>query len=438
MRVSVFGLGYVGCVCGACLAQIGHEVIGVDINTTKVPMVNAGQSPVVEAGIGEIVRDVVAAGRFRATEDAEEAVNGSDVALVCVGTPSQANGSLDLLYVSRVAEQIGRALKRKNSYFTIAMRSTVLPGTVDETVIPILEKTSGSRVGTSWGICMNPEFLREGSSVDDFYHPPKIVIGQSDQKAGNHIAALYQGLGAPVFRTSIRVAEMVKYSDNAFHALKVTFANEIGTICKRLGIDSHAVMNVFCQDTRLNISPAYLKPGFAFGGSCLGKDLRALVHQARLLDLESPLLRAVIHSNAEHLKRTITSLSRFKQRRIGFLGLSFKGGTDDLRESPLVEVIEALVGKGVSVMIYDRYVNLARLTGANKQYIDREIPHLARVMCDSPGEIVDACDVIVVGNYDVEFVEVLRATKKSQTVIDLVRVIGEGATLAADYDGICW
>lgn len=283
MRVSVFGLGYVGCVSSACLAELGHQVIGVDVNSTKVDMVNAGYSPVVEVAIDDIVRKVVTAGRLRATRDAEEAVTSTDIALICVGTPSQDNGSLDLRYVTRVTEEIGYTLRRKNMYFVVAVRSTVLPGTVEQIIIPILEQGTGSEAGGRWGICMNPEFLREGSSVQDFYNPPKIIIGELDVKSGNQVASVYEGLPAPVFRSSIAVAEMLKYSDNAFHALKVTFANEIGRICKGLGIDSHRVMDIFCKDTKLNISPSYLMPGFAFGGSCLGKDLRALIYRSRLL-----------------------------------------------------------------------------------------------------------------------------------------------------------
>lgn len=438
MKISVFGLGYVGCVSAACLAELGHEVVGVDVNPSKVEMVNKGRSPVVESAVDSLIRKVVMDGRLRAIGEVGEAVANTDLALVCVGTPSQANGSIDTRYVMKVVGEIGHFLRQRNDYFVIVIRSTVLPGTVEQMIIPSLEREVGTTAGSTWGICMNPEFLREGSSVDDFYNPPSIVIGELDKKSGDVVAAIYERISAPLFRTPIAVAEMLKYSNNAFHAVKVTFANEIGRICKALNVDSHRVMELFCKDTRLNISPAYFKPGFAFGGSCLGKDLRAIIHCSQTLDVETPLLRGVLESNGHHLKNVIALLSRHKDQRIGFLGLSFKGGTDDLRESPIVDVVEALIGKGMVVRIFDRFVNLSRLTGANKEYIDREIPHLARILCEKPEEILDTCEVIVVANIDQEFKALIGKTTAEQTVIDLVRITEEWSSLDAEYEGICW
>jgi GDP-mannose 6-dehydrogenase len=346
MNISIFGLGYVGCVSGACLASLGHNVIGVDSNQSKVDMVNQGISPIVEQDIDNLIKSVVKRETFSATSDWASAVKQSDMALVCVGTPQRSNGSIDLSSVTRVSEHLAKALRARHGYFLVVIRSTVLPGTVDQTVIPILEQHSGRTVGKDFGVCMNPEFLREGSSIHDFFHPPKTVIGQYDHKSGDLLAELYKHIDSPVVRTQIKIAEMLKYTDNSFHALKVTFANEIGNICKRFNIDSHKVMDIFCMDTKLNLSPYYLKPGFAFGGSCLPKDLRAITYEARRLDLDTPVLNAILESNKKQILKAVDKLIQFKGHRLGFLGLSFKGGTDDLRESPLVELIETMIGKG--------------------------------------------------------------------------------------------
>ena len=346
MRISIFGLGYVGAVSAGCLANEGHEVVGVDLLQTKVDIINRGQSPIIEAEIGEIIAANVRGGRLRAIASVEEAIWDTDLSFVCVGTPSQANGNLDFRYIRRVCEEIGQALKNKTTHHTVVIRSTILPGTMRNIVIPTLEEYSGKKAGVDFGVCNNPEFLREGSAVRDYYQPPKTVIGEFDKASGDTLASLYAKLEAPLIRTDVETAEMVKYVDNSWHALKIGFANEIGNICKALGIDAHQVMNIFCQDKKLNISPAYLVPGFAFGGSCLPKDLRALAYQAKRQDLQLPILGSILPSNEMQISRGLQIIMDKGHRRIGILGFSFKAGTDDLRESPVIEVIERLLGKG--------------------------------------------------------------------------------------------
>jgi GDP-mannose 6-dehydrogenase len=439
MRVSVFGLGYVGSVSGACLAQLGHRVIGVDANMSKVSMINQGLPPVIETGLSELLAAVTESGAFIATESWHDAVVGSDVALVCVGTPSSSNGSLSIDLVKRVSEQIGAALAERDGYFVVAIRSTVLPGTVEEIVVPTLESRSGKTAGRDFGVCMVPEFLREGTSVRDFFHPPRTLIGELDSRSGEAVAALFDGIDSPLIRTSIRVAESLKYADNAFHALKVTFANEIGNICKAAGCDSHEVMKIFCMDNKLNLSPYYLKPGFAFGGSCLPKDLRALTYYARNLDVSTPLLDSILVSNRKQIERVTTLLQQYKGRSLGFLGLSFKHGTDDLRESPILEVIETMIGKGYRVGIYDEFVSIARLVGANREYIQKEIPHISSLMRSSVEELVRDSDVVIVSNASEGFREVLAETSRPDLIIiDLVRVIEKTGALNGNYHGICW
>jgi GDP-mannose 6-dehydrogenase len=437
-RISIFGMGYVGCVSGACLASLGHQVIGVEPSRTKVDMINAGRSPIVEKDVEGLIATGVKEGRYRATDDWKAAIAQTDLALVCVGTPSRHNGSIDLRYVRRVCEQIGQALRDRKDFFTVVIRSTIIPGSVEDVLIPILERESGLKAGVGFGVCMNPEFLRESTSVHDFHHPPKTVIGELTPKSGDLLAAIYGGLPAPMIRTSIRVAETVKYVDNMFHALKVTFANEIGNFCKALKVDSHQVMDIFCQDTKLNLSPYYLKPGFAFGGSCLPKDLRAVTHEARTLDLELPLLGSILESNKLQVIKVIRMLAEHKGKKLGFLGLSFKDGTDDLRESPIVEVIEAILGKGFAVQIYDRNVSVARLMGANKEYIEKEIPHLSRLMCPTAAGLVAENDIIVVTNKEAEFREVLTPLPEGKLVIDLVRLFSPLPADNKNYEGICW
>jgi len=437
MKLSVFGLGYVGCVSAACFAQEGHEVLGVDVNATKVSIINEGKSPIVEAGVGELIAATVRAGRLRATTDSLEAVRDSELSLVCVGTPSKPNGSLDLEYVRRVCEEIGQALKTKREYHTVVIRSTMLPGTIESVVVPALEDSSGKRAGRDFGVCINPEFLREGTSIKDFYAPPFTLIGADDEDVASRLRGLYAGIDAPVFVVPVRAAEMVKYACNCFHALKVSFANEMGNICKALGIDSHQVMDVFCQDTKLNLSAYYLKPGFAFGGSCLPKDLRAINYKAKELDVEVPVLNSILHSNRRQIERATEMVLAAGSKRVGVLGFSFKAGTDDLRESPMVALIETLIGKGLDLTIYDRDVSLARLFGANKEYIEREIPHISRLMRGSIKEVLDSSDVLIVGNKAGEFREIESQLRTDQTVIDLVRLFGEG-TSSGTYQGICW
>jgi GDP-mannose 6-dehydrogenase len=437
-RVGIFGLGYVGAVSAAGLAANGHEVIGVDLNLSKVEMINVGRSPVIEVGLENRIADAVAANRIRATTNTEEAVYGSDISMICVGTPSHGNGSLDLTQIEKVCQEIGVALGGKAERHVVVVRSTILPGTTEQLVIPTLEQASGKRAGVDFGVCFNPEFLREGSSIKDFYEPPFTLIGGNDQRAIAATSSLYSALQAPLIVAPIKVAEMIKYASNAFHALKVTFANEIGNICRQHRIDSHEVMEILCRDTKLTISSAYLRPGFAFGGSCLPKDLRALVYQARRLDIEAPVLEAIVPSNTRQIEKALQMVQRTKRKRIGILGFSFKAGTDDLRESPMVELIERLIGKGFQVQVYDRNVSLANLQGANRAYIEKEIPHVASLMAETLDDVLNSSEVIVIGNSDKEFKRVLDEALPRQIIIDLVR-IGEGAQESkSQYHGICW
>ena len=438
MRVSVFGLGYVGSVSAASFAADGHDVIGVDVTPEKVSAVNEGRSPIVEPGLEELLQQGVRTKRLRATTDTAEAVNETDLSLVCVGTPSRKNGSLDLGYLVRVCEQIGDVLKDKKSYHVVVVRSTVLPGTTHGQVIPALEARSGKKYGEGFGVSVNPEFLREGSALKDFRQPPLTLVGHNHAADAAPTKALYDGIDAPLFSTSIRVAEMMKYTSNAWHAVKVVFANEIGNLCKRVGVDSHEVMDIFCQDEKLNLSPYYLKPGFAFGGSCLPKDVRALQYRAREVDLELPMINAVLGSNQLQIRHAIEQIVETGKKKIGLFGFSFKAGTDDLRESPMVILAEALLGKGYDLCIYDRNVSLARLVGANKRYINEQIPHLSRHLCESIDEVIDRSEVIVVGNAAPEFTEAVTRCRPDQTVIDLVRLPLDFSRVRAQYDGICW
>ncbi len=438
MKISVFGLGYVGCVSAGCLSALGHEVIGVDVNPVKVDMINAGQSPVIEAELDALITEGVEAGRITAMTQSAQAIAKSDLSLVCVGTPSDDNGSLNLKYVERVCQDIGRALSTKGEYHVVVMRSTMLPGSTEELVIPTLEASSSGKAGRDFGVSFNPEFLREGTAVHDFYHPPFTLIGQYDSRGAEIAAKMYECIDAPLRIAPLGVAEMVKYANNTFHALKVTFANEIGNVCKQQGIDSHQVMDIFCLDDKLNLSPYYLKPGFAFGGSCLPKDLRALLYHAHRLDLNLPVLESVLPSNELQIKRGFDMIRQTGCKKVGILGFSFKAGTDDLRESPLVELIETLIGKGYEVRVYDRNVSLARLYGANKIYIERQIPHIATLMCDTIEDVLTASDVIVIGNKAPEFRQAIQHARQDQVVIDLVRIVESTALLEAQYEGICW
>jgi GDP-mannose 6-dehydrogenase len=438
MRVSVFGLGYVGCVSAAALAEDGHEVIGVDVNDEKVGIVNAGRSPVVEPGLDEAIGRAAAAGRLRATSSPAEAVAASDVSLICVGTPSRRNGSLDLTYLQRVSRQIGAALGAKNQYHVVVVRSTVLPGTTHGVVIPSLERESGKKYGEGFGVSVNPEFLREGTALRDFRQPPLTLVGHNHAADASGTIALYQSIEAPLVSTSIRVAEMMKYASNTWHALKVCFANEIGNVCKAVGIDSHEVMDIFCRDEKLNISSYYLKPGFAFGGSCLPKDVRALQYRAKEADVELPLISSILQSNRLQIEHALDQVMETGRKRVGLLGFSFKAGTDDLRESPMVILAEALLGKGRSLRIFDENVSLARLVGANKGYIETQIPHLSSLLCQTIDEVLDHAEIIVVGNRSPAFAAAIEKARGDQIVIDLVRLPVSLGRVVADYRGICW
>jgi len=434
----VFGLGYVGCVSAACLADSGHSVIGVDVNQNKVDIINRGRSPVVEKDIDGIIQRVVKSRKLVATTDEREGAEHSEISMICVGTPSNDNGSLDLSYVKKVSAEIGAGLREKEKYHVVIVRSTVLPGSVDGEIIPILEKTSGKRAGVDFGMCMNPEFMREGSSVYDFYHPPLIVIGELDRRSGDAVQEIYANIDAPVVRTSIKVAEMIKYVNNAFHGLKVCFGNEIGNICKKLGIDSHEVMKIFCMDTKLNLSSCYLKPGFAFGGSCLPKDLRAIVYKGQREDLRLPLLSSILDSNENQIRMGIKLITETKKKKIGIFGFSFKPGTDDLRESPMVELIETLLGKGYKISIYDKNVSIARIFGANKEYIEKEIPHISSLMCSSIQKVLKDSEVLVIGNNSDEFRKIPQLMREDQILIDLVRIVNGKNETKSKYEGICW
>jgi len=436
MRLSIFGLGYVGCVSAACFAKEGHKVIGVDVNATKVGIINGGNSPIVERGIGELIQEMVAAKRLQATTNTADAIENSDVSLICVGTPSNTNGSLDLKYIKRVCEEIGNCLSHKNNRHIVVMRSTMLPGTIAEVVRPTLEEHSGKSANTDFAVCINPEFLREGTSLKDFYAPPFTLIGADDEETPSVVRQLYSGIDAPVYATSVKTAEMIKYVCNCFHALKVSFANEVGNICKALSVDSHEVMEIFCQDTKLNLSPYYLKPGFAFGGSCLPKDLRAFNYKAKQLDVEIPVLSSILPSNRQQIERAVEMVLATGKKRIGVFGFSFKSGTDDLRESPMVTLIETLIGKGLQLMIYDRDVSLARLFGANKEYIEHQIPHISELMRPSIDEVMDSAEVIIVGNKSEEFKHIESKQRGDQLVIDLVRLFAKESD--ETYQGICW
>jgi len=426
----------VGCVSAGCLARAGHTVVGVDINPAKLDILREGRSPVIEAELDEMIAAGVRDKHLTAVASASEAVQATDLSLVCVGTPSNANSSLNLDYVARVCEEIGAALRSKDTDHVVCVRSTMVPGSVDAVVRPALAKGLGGEIPPRVHVAVNPEFLREGTAVRDFFNPPKTVVGADDDETAARVLSLYDGIEAPVIQTSVRVAEMVKYVDNVFHAVKIAFANEIGTICQAVGVDSHEVMDIFTQDRKLNISPAYLKPGFAFGGSCLPKDVRAIVYKGRTLDLELPLLASVLPSNDVQVRRAVNMVLATGRCRLGFLGLSFKPGTDDLRESPLVRVIETCIGKGYDLRIYDRNVSLARLVGANRAYIEKEIPHISRLLSTDLDEVLAFAEVLVVGHASDEFREAVRAAG-DRVVIDLARVV-DTPPAGVDYRGVNW
>lgn len=423
-KVSIFGMGYVGAVTAACLARRGYCVIGVDPNPVKADLIRRGLSPIVEKDLPELFRQAKDRGLLKVTDSAGEAILETEMSLICVGTPSRTNGSLDDEHLLAVSRQIAEAVRHKASNHVIVYRSTMLPGLLKAKIIPLLEEVSRKREGVGFHVCFHPEFLRESTAVHDFFNPPKTIVGTDKKEIANRVFGLYAGLPGPMIQTSIYVAEMVKYVDNAFHALKVTFANEIGQLCRHLDIDSHEVMGIFLQDTKLNISRAYLTPGFAFGGSCLPKDLRAINYLAKTLDLEVPLLASLLESNRRLVEKAVGEILALGKKRIGFAGFSFKAGTDDLRESPIVVVIEQLIGKGLEIKLYDRHVAMARLTGANKDYINKTIPHIASLMAPSLDILLKDCDVIVIGNRDDEFREIPSRVGTDQIVYDFVRIVG--------------
>lgn len=421
MRIAVFGLGYVGCVTGACLAKMGHCVLGVEISPVKVDMINQGHSPVMEKGLERLISAAVREGRLRATLDPAEAIRGSDLSMICVGTPSKTKGEADLSHVLQAARDIGNALRGEGRFHTVVLRSTVPPGTTGSFVVPALERFSGKRVGHGFGVCFQPEFLREGSSVYDFFHPPKTVIGSEDPRGRRRLVGLWRGIPAPLFVTSLMVAEMVKYADNSFHALKIAFANEVGALAKRFGIDSHEVFKIFTRDTKLNISPRYLHPGFAFGGPCLPKDLRALCSMGKKVGMKVPLLESVLRSNQQHLRRGIDLILSTGKRKVGILGLVFKHGTDDLRESPACWLVKELLRHKLHIKVCDPRVQPEKLLGANRAFVQRELPRLPQILSGSVREVVEASDVVVLAADHPAFEIEIRNMRRAKVFVDLVR-----------------
>lgn len=429
MRVSVFGLGYVGCVTAACLAKAGHEVVGVDINEEKVALVKAATAPVVEPGLGKLLAEVVEARRLRATLSSEEAVGTTDLSLICVGTPSRANGQLNVDAIARVGREIGRAVRRCNKPHSVVLRSTVLPGTTGRVLVPALLAGAGNKAGSAVRVAVNPEFMREGSSLRDFTRPSFTLVGCDDPETASLLQLLYAGVDAPFVHTTVKTAELVKYVANAFHALKVCFANEIGDVCAAFGVNAQEVVRIFLMDRKLNVSEAYLRPGFAFGGSCLPKDLQALLYAARAADVSLTLLSAILPSNQAQIRRGVEAVLATRKRRIGVVGLSFKPGTDDLRESPMVALVEALIGKGCEVRILDRNISMARLAGANRRYIEEEIPHIASLMCENAEALMAHAEVVVIGSASEEASLALAGVRSSHVVVDLTR----GAVQQSDF-----
>jgi GDP-mannose 6-dehydrogenase len=438
MKISIFGLGYVGAVSLACLARDGHQVIGVDIDKTKLDLIASGKTPVVEEGMVDLMQNVAASGRVTVTTDTRLALLGSEISLVCVGTPSAANGSQDQGAILRLAAQLGQALAQKTEPHVIVFRSTVVPGTVEDVLRPIVERESGKKDGVDFFLCFQPEFLREGSSIKDYDKPPFTIIGANHEAAIERLQALFGHLPCKFIRTTVRAAEMMKYTCNNFHALKITFANETARLCGALGVDAFEVMDLVCQDTQLNISKAYLKPGFAFGGSCLPKDLRATAYLAKQRDVEMPMLGHILASNQNHLDLAFDKVVAVGKRKVGFIGLSFKTGTDDLRESPLVTLAEQLIGKGYELRIYDPEVQLAKLLGANKSFIEQHVPHIGQMLAPELADVVAASEVLVLGSNSREVIAALaRLVRPEQTVIDLVRLPAD-MVLRAKVLGLCW
>ena len=437
MQISVFGLGYVGTVSAACLASRGHHVIGVDVNPAKVALVNDGQAPIVERQVPELVAKTVASGHLLATTDTAAAIERSDLSLICVGTPSAPNGSIDRRMIVNACTEIGHAIRQKNTAHTVVVRSTILPGTFRTMLLPALENASQRKASDGFKAALNPEFIREGTAVDDFFNPPKTVIGSDDADAADLIASLYSGLPGPMIQTTPEVAELIKYVDNPWHALKVAFANEIGNICQAVGVDSHAVMDIFAKDDKLNISKAYLRPGFAFGGSCLPKDVRAICYLGQQLDLDLPVLKAITASNQTQIERAIDWILSFAKKKIAVLGFAFKEGTDDLRESPFVILIERLLGKGCDIRIFDKNIQLSMLTGANRDYINATIPHIASLMVDSAPKAIENAELVLLTSNAPEYVSAIAKMTDQQHLLDFAR-IDAGLNLAAHYHAVNW
>jgi GDP-mannose 6-dehydrogenase len=437
--ISIFGLGYVGSVSAGCFAKMGHRVFGVDVSKAKVEVLAAGRSPIIEAGLSEILSQAHSSGRLAATTNPAEAISNSDLSFICVGTPSLRNGKLDLTHVEHVASEIGGALKQKKTFHVIVLRSTVLPGTTENLLIPTLERASGKTAGQDFAVCYNPEFMREGSAVADFLEPPYTIMGARECADLKTLHELYADIPGKAFETSLAVAEMVKYVSNIYHALKVGFANEVGTLCKGLGVNTQSVINIFTSDSKLNISSAYLNPGFAFGGSCLPKDLRAVTYSAKTLDLDLPLLQSLMPSNTKHIERAVEAVLQTGKRKIGVLGLSFKAGTDDLRESPQVVLIKRLLGEGCELYIWDRDVFLGRLAGSNRQYIEEVIPHIGSLLSSDIEEVVRRSEVIVIGTKAVTNDMLSSLLRDDQFVVDLINLNpAHRPQMSAKYWGIAW
>jgi GDP-mannose 6-dehydrogenase len=420
------------------MAQDGHTVIGVDVNPVKVDSITSGRSPIIEPGLDELIASGIESGQISGTTDGQSAVLASDISIICVGTPSNENGSLNLKYIENVCREIGMVLARKDAYHVVVIRSTVIPGTVREKLIPILEHYSQKRAGQGFGVCMNPEFMRESSAIADYYHPSHVIIGSIDDRSGDMLQPLYEKVHSPVVRTTLETAEMVKYADNSFHALKVSFANEIGSFCKAHGIDGREVMEIFCQDTRLNISPVYLRPGYSFGGSCLPKDVRALMYRAKEKDVDMPVTMSILPSNHRHTQRGIQIVERLgRGRKIGMLGLSFKADTDDVRESPMIAMLETLIGRGFHVHVFDEFVDPDTLIGANREFLLRELPHIVSIMRKPVESLVVESDILIVTNTSETYRRALDAMRADQILIDLAG-IREANTIRGIYEGICW
>lgn len=437
--ISVFGLGYVGTVTAACFAHIGHNVIGVDLSPGKVEAMRAGRSPIVEPRVEALISEAHAAGRLQATSSSETAVLNSDISFLCVGTPSLRNGKLDLGHIEPVCRDIGAVLRKKNAFHLVALRSTVLPGTAETIVVPALQQASGKQMGKDFGVCVNPEFMREGTAVADFLEPAMTIIGAADNAHSAMLREIYKWAPGKIFETSFRSAEMTKYVCNAWHAVKVSFANEVGTLARELGVDAEAVVEIFTADTKLNISPTYLKPGFAFGGSCLPKDVRALTYRAKELDLNLPLFQSIMPSNDEHLERAVDMILSTGKKKIALLGLSFKAATDDLRESPQVQLAKRLLGEGRDLKIWDDNVSLGHLIGSNRQYIEEVIPHIGSLLCQDLDAAISTAEVVVIGTRGIDRATLGRHIRHDQVVIDLVNL--EKARRIANngsYQGICW